>query len=90
MAKCAKGAWRDQLAAACFTYAVAASDVSLVLYDVTNLLCRRRHNKVYPSSYVFRPHSARRVTLHLPGARPWQNAFTRLFADTHTLPVAVT
>ena len=29
--------------------------------------------------------SARRVTLHLPEAWPWQNAFTRLFA--HTLSV---
>ena len=27
--------------------------------------------------------SARRVTLHLPEAWPWQNAFTRLFAHTH-------
>ncbi|WP_159502528.1 IS1380 family transposase [Microbacterium sp. 18062] len=34
--------------------------------------------------------SARRVTLHLPKAWPWQNAFTRLFAITHTPPNAAT
>lgn len=27
--------------------------------------------------------SARRITMHLPAARPWENAFTRLFAITH-------
>ncbi len=31
------GGYRDQIAAACFTHARAAGDVSLVLYDVTTL-----------------------------------------------------
>lgn len=31
------GAWRDQIAAACFAHARAVGDVSLVLYDVTTL-----------------------------------------------------
>lgn len=30
--------------------------------------------------------SARRITLHLPEAWPWQNAFDRLFTTTHTPP----
>lgn len=30
--------------------------------------------------------SARRITLHLPEAWPWQNAFTRLFTITHAPP----
>ncbi|MDO9063546.1 MAG: transposase, partial [Microbacterium sp.] len=30
--------------------------------------------------------SARRITLHLPKAWPWQNAFTRLFTITHAPP----
>lgn len=34
---------RDQIAAACFTHAASGGDVSLCLYDVTTLLCRRRH-----------------------------------------------
>ncbi len=41
------GGYRDQIAAACFAHARTAGDVSLVLYDVTTLLCRRRHNRVY-------------------------------------------
>jgi hypothetical protein len=41
------GGYRDRIAAACFAYAGSAGDLSLVLYDVTTLLCRRRHNKVY-------------------------------------------
>jgi hypothetical protein len=32
--------------------------------------------------------SARRITLHLPAAWPWQNAFARLFTSTHAPPVA--
>ncbi len=35
--RCAKGAWRDQLAELCFAYAQASGDISLVLYDVTTL-----------------------------------------------------
>ena len=33
--------------------------------------------------------SARRITLHLPEAWPWEPAFTRLFAITHAPPPAV-
>ena len=32
--------------------------------------------------------SARRITLHLPDAWPWQNAFERLFTITHAPPPA--
>ena len=32
--------------------------------------------------------SARRITLHLPEAWPWQTAFTRLFATTHAPPAS--
>lgn len=32
--------------------------------------------------------SARRVTLHLPKAWPWEAAFTRLFATAHAPPPA--
>lgn len=32
--------------------------------------------------------SARQITLHLPEAWPWQNAFTRLFTITHAPPPA--
>ena len=35
--RCRGGGYRDQIAAACFQYACATSDVSLVLYDVTTL-----------------------------------------------------
>ncbi|UWF78021.1 MULTISPECIES: IS1380 family transposase [Microbacterium] len=34
--------------------------------------------------------SARRITLHLPKAWPWQNAFARLFTITHAPPPAAT
>jgi hypothetical protein len=34
--------------------------------------------------------SARRITLHLPEARPWQTAFDRLFTATHAPPPTVT
>ena len=34
--------------------------------------------------------SARRITLHLPEAWPWQNAFDRLFTITHAPPPAAT
>lgn len=36
-----------QVAEKCFAHSVATTDISLLLYDVTILLCRRRHNKVY-------------------------------------------
>ena len=32
--------------------------------------------------------SARRITMHLPDAWPWEHAFTRLFAITHAPPAA--
>ena len=35
--RCGQRGYRDQIAAACFNHAVAAGDVSLVLYDVTTL-----------------------------------------------------
>jgi hypothetical protein len=34
--------------------------------------------------------SARRITLHLPNAWPWENAFNRLFKDTHAPPPPAT
>lgn len=34
--------------------------------------------------------SARRITLHLPKAWPWETAFTRLFTATHAPPPATT
>src|SRR5699024_2252205 len=37
LARAAEGGYRDQIATACFTYALASGDVSLVLYDVTTL-----------------------------------------------------
>ena len=42
----AKSAFRQALSSACAAHA-ALGPASLVLYDVTTLLCRRRHNKVY-------------------------------------------
>ena len=41
--------YRATIAEACFAHAVVAGDVSLCLYDVTTLLCRRRHNSVVTS-----------------------------------------
>jgi hypothetical protein len=35
--RCRAGAYRDQIATACFNHALAGGDVSLVLYDVTTL-----------------------------------------------------
>ena len=35
--RCYQGAYRDQIATACFNHALTAGDVSLVLYDVTTL-----------------------------------------------------
>lgn|GEM_PF-2437733 len=42
------GGYCDQIAAACFQTVCATGDLSLVLYDVTTLLCRRRYNRVMP------------------------------------------
>ena len=39
--------YRDQIATKCFEHAAETGGLSLILYDVTTLLCRRRHNKVY-------------------------------------------
>ena len=50
--RCFDGNYRDRLAGLCFTRARARGDVSLVLYDVTTLLCRRRHNSVYADLLV--------------------------------------
>ena len=50
--------WRQQLAAACADH-VGLGPATLVLYDVTNLLCRHRHNSDYadvsvmPMSWAF-------------------------------------
>ena len=40
------GGHRDAIAAKCFDYASNCGGLSLLLYDVTTLLCRRRHNSV--------------------------------------------
>lgn len=39
--------YRAQIAEKCFAQSVATTGISLLLYDVTTLLCRRRHKKVY-------------------------------------------
>ncbi len=39
--------YRDIIADKCFDHAADTGGLSLILYDVTTLLCRRRHNKVY-------------------------------------------
>jgi len=41
------GKYRDAIAAKCFDYSSDCGGLSLVLYDVTTLLCRHRHNRVY-------------------------------------------
>nr|WP_192817871.1 hypothetical protein [Rhodococcus sp. JVH1] len=41
------GEYRDKIAEQCFAHAAETGGLSLLLYDVTTLLCRRRHNKVY-------------------------------------------
>jgi hypothetical protein len=45
--KVTAGGYRDVIAGKCFAYARDCGGLSLLLYDVTTLLCRRRHNKVY-------------------------------------------
>jgi hypothetical protein len=52
LARCAGRGYRDKVAGLCFAHARAGGDVSLVLYDVTNLLCRRRHKSVYADLLV--------------------------------------
>lgn len=41
--RCHTGAYRDQIATACFTHAAASGDVSLCLYDVTTLYFEAEH-----------------------------------------------
>ena len=43
--RCQERGYRDKLATACWQR--AGVNASLLLYDVTTLLCRRRHNNVY-------------------------------------------
>ena len=50
--RCFDGNYRDRLAELCFTHVLACGDVSLVLYDVTTLLCRRRHKRFYADLLV--------------------------------------
>ena len=52
LARCADRGYRDKIAELCFAHAQASGNVSLILYDVTNLLCRRRHNSVYADLLV--------------------------------------
>jgi hypothetical protein len=47
LAKVDTGGYRDAIAKRCFTHAADRGGLSLLLYDVTTLLCRRRHNRVY-------------------------------------------
>ena len=52
LARCGRDGYRDRLAGLCFARARAGGAVSLCLYDVTTLLCRRRHNSVYADLLV--------------------------------------
>jgi hypothetical protein len=47
----AQEAWRQRLSAACAAHA-KLGPASLALYDVSTLLCRRRHNRVYADLLV--------------------------------------
>jgi hypothetical protein len=47
----AEDAWRQRLSEACAAHA-RLGPASLVLYDVSTLLCRRRHNSVYADLLV--------------------------------------
>jgi hypothetical protein len=47
----AQDSWRQQVSAACAAHA-RLGPASLVLYDVSTLLCRRRHNSVYADLLV--------------------------------------
>jgi hypothetical protein len=50
----AQDSWRQQISAACAAHA-GLGPASLVLYDVSTLLCRRRHNKVYVTNLAACP-----------------------------------
>ena len=52
LARCAGRGYRDKIAELCFAHARATGNVSLVLYDVTTLLCRRRHKAFYADLIV--------------------------------------
>jgi hypothetical protein len=52
LSRCGARGYRDAIATACFNHATSVGDVSLCLYDVTTLLCRRRHNSVYADLLV--------------------------------------
>jgi hypothetical protein len=47
----AKDSWRQKISAACAAHA-RLGPATLVLYDVSTLLCRRRHNRVYADLVV--------------------------------------
>ncbi|HJX76760.1 MAG TPA: hypothetical protein VJ369_00510, partial [Glutamicibacter sp.] len=48
--------YRDQLAKAMVAYRAATAGLaSLVMYDVTTLLCRHRHNNVVTSYMIIAP-----------------------------------
>jgi hypothetical protein len=47
----ARDSWRRQISAACAAHA-GLGPASLVMFDVSTLLCRRRHNKVYADLLV--------------------------------------
>ena len=57
--RCAEDDYRAQIATACWQHVTASGSVALVMYDLTNLLCRCRHNRVYadvsvmPMSWAF-------------------------------------
>ena len=52
--RCADEDYRDKVAQACFQHVWTdrGGDLSLLMYDVTTLLCRRRHNSVYADLMV--------------------------------------
>jgi hypothetical protein len=52
LARCADRGYRDRIAGLCLAHARASGDISLVLYDVTTLLCRHRHNRFYADLLV--------------------------------------
>ena len=53
--------YRETIAAKCFDYSLAATGISLILYDVTTLLCRRRHKKGYVTNIEAKVMTAREV-----------------------------
>ena len=50
--RCGRDAYRDQIAKACFNHSLVTSGLSLLLYDVTTLLCRLRDKSVYAEVLV--------------------------------------